>query len=291
MPAWPAVEIVFPAPVTADTPGTVTLQDRVLAGLDGLDIVAIAEPSGDTWHVFFRSDAGRTAAMALLQATNGPGALALRPMDIDDEDWARRSQASLRAIRAGRITIAPPWDAGAPAGDSGGTMVVIEPAMGFGSGHHATTRLCLEALQRLDLHGLRVLDVGTGSGVLALASALLGAARVLGIDVDPDALGNARGNAVLNGNPPAVEFRQADFRQETLLDADVVVANLTGGMLASSAADLARTVVPGGALILSGIAAEERDAVYRAFTDGFRLDWSAEEEGWCCALLRKESSQ
>jgi ribosomal protein L11 methylase PrmA len=62
-------------------------------------------------------------------------------------------------------------------------------------------------------------------------------------------------------------------------------------MLASSAADLARTVVPGGALILSGIAAEERDAVYRAFTDGFRLDWSAEEEGWCCALLRKESSQ
>ena len=286
MPAWPAVEIVFPAPLTPDLPGTATLQDRVLADLDGLDIVAIAEPSGDTWHMFFRNEAGRTAAMTLLQATNLAGALALRPMDVDDEDWARRSQASLRAVRAGRIAVAPPWDADALAGDPGVTTVVIEPAMGFGSGHHATTRLCLLALQRLDLHGLRVLDIGTGSGVLALAAALLGAARVLAIDVDPDALENARGNAVLNGSPPAIEFRQADFRQETHLEAEVVLANLTGGMLASSTSDLARTVAAGGRLVLSGITTEERDAVYRAFAGGFSLDWSAEEDGWCCALFR-----
>jgi ribosomal protein L11 methyltransferase len=286
MPAWPAVEVVFPAPGAADTPGTVTRQDRVLADLDGLDIVAIAEPSADTWHIFFRNEAGRSAAIALLHASDGPGALGLRPMDVDDEDWARRSQSSLRAVRAGRITITPPWDAEVMAGGPGETRVVIEPAMGFGSGHHATTRLCLEALQRLDLRGRRVLDVGTGSGVLALAAAILGAARVLAIDVDPDALANARGNAVLNGSPPAVEFRQADFRQETGLASDVVVANLTGGMLASSASDLARAVVPGGMLVLSGITSEERDAVYRAFTGGFSLDWSAEEDGWCCALLR-----
>jgi ribosomal protein L11 methyltransferase len=289
MPAWPAVEIVFPAPGAADTSATVTRQDRVLADLDGLDIVAIAEPSGDTWHIVFRSEAGRAAAIALLRASNAPAALSLHPMDVEDEDWARRSQASLGAVRAGRITIAPPWDADALAGGPGAAMVVIEPAMGFGSGHHATTRLCLEALQRLDLHGRRVLDVGTGSGVLALAAALLGAARVLAIDVDPDALENARGNAVLNGSPPAVEFRQADFRQEAGLEADVVVANLTGGMLASNASDLARAVVPGGMLVLSGITSEERDAVYRAFAGGFSLDWSAEEEGWCCALLRRNS--
>jgi ribosomal protein L11 methyltransferase len=286
MPAWPAVEIVFPEAGADGTTGTVTRQDRVLADLDGLDIVAIAEPSGGTWHVFFRNEAGRSAAMALLRASDGLGALGLRPMDVDDEDWARRSQSSLRAVRAGRLTIAPPWDAAAMAGGPGETLVVIEPAMGFGSGHHATTRLCLEALQRLDLRGRRVLDVGTGSGVLALAAAVLGAARVLAIDVDPDALGNARGNAALNGSPPAVEFRQVDFREATDLEAEVVVANLTGGMLASSAAELGRTVVPGGMLVLSGITSEEREAVYRAFTGGFSLDWSAEEEGWCCALLR-----
>ena len=122
--------------------------------------------------------------------------------------------------------------------------IVIEPAMGFGSGHHATTRLCLAALQRLDLRGRRVLDIGTGSGVLALAALRLGAAGVVAIDVDPDALENARGNAALNGSPAGVEFRQSDFRQETGLAGDVVLANLTGAMLAAGAASLARTVAP-----------------------------------------------
>jgi ribosomal protein L11 methyltransferase len=288
MPAWPAVEIVFPRSPGADAPGALTLQDRVLADLDGLEIVAIAEQPDDTWQVFFRNEAERAAAIALLHAIQTPGALGLRPIDVDDQDWARRSQASLRAVRAGRVAVAPPWDAGAMAGDPTVMTVVIEPAMGFGSGHHATTRLCLEALQRIDLHGRFVLDVGTGSGVLALAAARLGATKVLGIDIDPDALDNARGNAELNGGPQHVEFRQADFRQGAGFEADVVVANLTGGLLTAGAPDLTRAVAPGGTLILSGITAEERDAVYRAFEAGFRLDWSSEEDAWCCALLRRD---
>jgi ribosomal protein L11 methyltransferase len=290
MATWPAIEIVFPGPGAACEPGTLTLQDRVLADLDGLDLVAISEQPGETWQVFFRSEGERAAAIALLHATNGPGALGLRPVDVDDGDWARRSQESLRAVRAGRIVVAPPWDAGAWADDPAVVTVVIEPAMGFGSGHHATTRLCLDALQRLDLRGRRVLDVGTGSGVLALAAARLGAATVLAIDVDPDALDNARGNADRNGGPRSVEFRQADFRQAPGLEADVVVANLTGGMLAASASDLARTVAPGGTLILSGITSEEREQVLGAFASDFRADWTAEEGGWFCALLRPERS-
>jgi ribosomal protein L11 methyltransferase len=291
MPAWPAIEMVFSGAAATSPPGTLTLQDRVLAELDGLDVVAIAEPSGDTWHVFFRNEEQRAAAIALLQAMPGPGAPDVRPIDVDDEDWARRSQASLRAVRAGRIVVAPPWDADALTADPAVITVVIEPAMGFGSGHHATTRLCLEALQRLDLQGRRVLDVGTGSGVLALAAARLGAAHVLAIDVDPDALENARGNAELNGRPLAVEFRQTDFRQENGIEADVVVANLTGGMLAASVDAVARTVAPGGSLILSGITTEEREMVFPAFEGGFRTEWRAEEGGWCCESLRKDSSQ
>jgi ribosomal protein L11 methyltransferase len=287
MPAWPAVEVVFPGPDAAGAPGTLSLQDRVLADLDGLDIVAIAEQAADTWQVFFRDEPARAAAVALLRATNARSALGLRLLDIDDEDWARRSQASLRTVRAGRIAVTPPWDIDAAADDPDVITVVIEPAMGFGSGHHATTRLCLEALQRLDLRGLRVLDVGTGSGVLALAAARLGASRVLAIDVDPDALANARSNATLNGAPPALEFRQADFRSEPGLQADVVVANLTGGVLAAGALELARTVCGGDALILSGITVEERDSVYAVFAEAFRFDWMAEEDGWCCALLRQ----
>ena len=286
MPAWPAVEIVFPGPGAVGAPEALTMQDRVLADLDGLDIVAISEQPGETWHVFFRSEAERAAAIALLHATNGPGALGLRPIDVDDGDWARRSQASLCAVRVGRLAVAPPWDADAADGDPDAATIIIEPAMGFGSGHHATTRLCLAAIQRLDLRGCRVLDVGTGSGVLALAALRLGAAGVVAIDVDPDALENARGNAALNGGPPAVEFRQSDFRHEPGLAGDVVLANLTGAMLTSGATSLARTVAPGGALILSGITSEERDSVYRVFSDVFSTAWSAEEDGWCCALLR-----
>jgi ribosomal protein L11 methyltransferase len=287
MAAWPAIEIAFPRAEAAAGAVTLSLQDRVLADLDGLEIVAVAEQSGDIWQVFFRTEAERAAALALLHTVQTPAALGLRPIEVDDADWARRSQASLRAVRAGRLAVAPPWDAAAFAGDPDVTTVVIEPAMGFGSGHHATTRLCLEALQQLDLRSRRVLDIGTGSGVLALAAARLGAACVLALDVDPDALENARVNAELNGGPRNVEFRLADFREEPGLEADVVVANLTGGMLAAGAPKLARVVARGGALILSGITVEERDSVYRAFEPGFRRDWSAEEGGWCCALLRK----
>ena len=284
MAAWPAIEIVFPDPVISaiDAP---SVQDRVLADLDGLDIVAIAEQAPDTWRVFFRAEADRAAAMALLHAMPAPSALDLRPVEVDDEDWARRSQASLRTVRAGRIAVAPPWDLESRPDDAGLLTVVIEPAMGFGSGHHATTRLCLEALQRCEIAGSRVLDIGTGSGVLALAAARLGAAGVLGIDIDPDALENARGNAALNGSPPNVEFRQADFRHDPALSGEIVVANLTGGMLMAGAEDLARTVAREGTLILSGITREERDGVYQAFANGFRMAWSAEEDGWCCAML------
>jgi ribosomal protein L11 methyltransferase len=291
MSAWPAIEIAFPGAGAADGAVALSLQDRVLADLDGLGIVAVAEQPGDIWQVFFRTEAERAAALALLHAVRTPAALGLRPIEVEDADWARRSQASLRAVRAGRIAVAPPWDAAAFAGDPDVTTVVIEPAMGFGSGHHATTRLCLEALQRLDLHRRRVLDIGTGSGVLALAAARLGADCVLAVDVDPDALENARGNADLNGGPGSVEFRLADFREEPDLEADVVVANLTGGMLAASARRLAGVVVRGGWLILSGITVEECDSVYRAFETGFRRHWSAEEDGWCCALLQRDGGQ
>jgi len=290
MRSWPALVISFPPPPAGGTP-IPSLQDLVSADFDGLDIVAIVEQPDGAWQVSFRGDAERAAAAAILRAAHPDDGLGVTDVDVGDEDWACRSQASLRTVRAGRIAVAPPWDAGAMAADPAVMTVVIEPAMGFGSGHHATTRLCLEALQRLELQGRRVLDVGTGSGVLALAAARLGAGSVLGIDVDPDALDNARGNAELNGWPQGIEFRQADFRQEAGLEADVVVANLTGGMLEAGAVDLARAVASGGALILSGITTDERDAVYRAFERGFRMDWSAQEDGWCCALLFRDSGR
>ena len=113
--------------------------------------------------------------------------------------------------------------------------IVIEPSRGFGTGHHQSTRLCLVLLQNRNLSGPRVMDVGTGSGVLAIAAAKLGAAFVAAIDNDPDAVENARENIAVNGVEKIVEAHVDDLTTTTVAAADLVTANLTGTLLAQHA--------------------------------------------------------
>ena len=151
--------------------------------------------------------------------------------------------------------------------------------MGFGTGHHATTRLCLAALQTIDLAGKTVLDVGTGSGVLAIAAARLGAREARGIDFDADAIQSARENLEANPEAQNVEFEAVDVRGATLRQADIVLANLTGAALVQAAAMLRAVVAPDGRLVLSGILVHERDEVLAAYAPDEPC-WSDEESGW-----------
>jgi ribosomal protein L11 methyltransferase len=276
MRTWPALEVrVGPDP------------DLLQAALVDYDVAAIDDNAPDVWRVFFHTTDERE------RARHGLASYSPAPVDVDDEDWAARSQASLHAIQVGRIVVAPPWDV--PAASAAGPLtIVVQPSMGFGTGHHATTRLCLDALQRLDLRGRSVLDVGTGSGVLAIAASRLGAHPVVAIDDDADAAQAARENVALNAGT-AVDVRVQDLRAGALGRFDVVLANLTGALLAAAAARLRDLTTPGGHLILSGFMEPEEPAVLTVFSqhrESFKQDTPAalrrrtQEDEWGCVTLQ-----
>jgi ribosomal protein L11 methyltransferase len=254
-----------------------TASDVILARVDDFGPTAIEERD-DSLRIFFSTSAARDDALRDLRAI-GP----VEAVDVPDEDWARRSQQHLAPITVGRITIVPNPESRIPNPDT----IVIVPSMGFGTGHHVTTRLCLEALQKIDLNDALVVDVGTGSGVLAIAADRLGAARALGIDDDPDAIQCARENLDVNPDVHRVDFEVADAMMHELPVADVVTANLTGVLLIRAAASLLSAVRPGGTLILSGLLVHERDEVYGAFAPA-AVVWEREDEGWVCLTLVKK---
>jgi ribosomal protein L11 methyltransferase len=261
----PALRLLF-------TDRTADDRDLATAALLDFDTAAIHELRDTEWLVFFRSSEDRDASIVTLQAYCEPA-----PVDVEADDWARRTQDSLRAIAVGDLIVAPPWDLPETTQGPAPHVIVIEPSMGFGTAHHATTRLCLRALQEIDLRGKRVLDIGTGSGVLAIAAVRLGAREVVAVDNDPDALAAARDNVARNG--VAVDLRVADLQRDRFHSADVVLANLTGAMLACAAAELA-ALARGGTLIVSGLLQAEADAVCAAlapFSSEIRRD---DEEGW-----------
>ncbi|HEX6165011.1 MAG TPA: 50S ribosomal protein L11 methyltransferase [Vicinamibacterales bacterium] len=234
------------------------------------------------WNVCF-NDAGERdrAAEAIREAVP---AMSIEPVDLPDEDWAARSQQSLTAVHAGAFIVAPPWDIPADPGDA--TVIVIEPSMGFGTGHHATTRMCLRLLSEIDVADATVIDLGTGSGVLAMAAALRGARRVDAIDIDQDAIDSAESSARLNTLPDTIAFHVSDFRQSPPPAADLVLANLTGGMLTSSAASIAALVRPHGQVILSGFDHTEVDrvlAAFASFTERQRLS----EDSWIALHMQR----
>jgi ribosomal protein L11 methyltransferase len=262
---WPA--IVVSGLGASDT-------ELIHATLAGHNVAAIDEPSEDQWRVFFGGTADRDAALAALRERFPT--LRLDPLDVADENWAARSQESLRAVQVGRVIVAPPWDAP--------ITIVIRPSMGFGTGHHATTRLCIGALQRISLDRCTVLDVGTGSGVLAIAASRLGAEDVTGIDDDQDAIQSAWDNLSLNPSAQ-VTLIVGDLRATELVAADIIVANLTGGLLIQSAERLRKLTNAHGRLILSGFTTDEEHDVLAAF-GAFSVEHRGEEEGWVCVTLK-----
>ena len=291
--ARPALDVAIPAQSS-------TLPARLDFLLDDLQPIAIEvrDATGSrsglvVQRVHFAAADERDDARCAITRALGPDGVTVRPVDVPDEDWAARSQASLRAIRVGRVVVAPPWDVPAAAEAEGCVVVVIEPSTGFGTGHHASTRLCLLALQAcLDGAGAPrdVLDLGTGSGVLAIAAHMLGAAGIVALDRDPDALANARDNLARNAAGRAVTLRDADVGRLAAPGAAVVTANLSGAVLVRHAARIAQRVRPSGCLIAGGVTAAEEEQVRAAFSATLTPIGRDEEDGWVALTLRRPAA-
>lgn len=249
--------------------------ERLLAEIDDARVTAIDEdPETGATRFFFANAESRDDAATTIRSVDPPAEVSA--VEVSDENWAERSQASITAVRVGTITVAPPWDMPT----DGSTVIVIQPSMGFGTAHHESTRLCLRLLQEIDVNGMSVLDVGTGSGVLAIAARKHGAGMVVAADYDPDAIQSAYENLELNsveeialmlldlGAPEALGVRRFDL----------IFANLTGGMLQRFAAELASRLASGGSIITSGVTAEEEAPVLEAFRDAGLVAASRRQE-------------
>ena len=197
---------------------------------------------------------------------------------IEDKDWEREWMANFHPMRFGqRLWICPSWR---DVPDPSAVNVMLDPGLAFGTGTHPTTALCLSWLDSLDLAGKTVIDFGCGSGILAIAALKLGAAKAIGIDIDPQAIQASRDNAERNGVSDNLTL-YLPHEQPDNLSADVVVANILAGPLRELAPLISVLPKAGGHLGLSGILASQAESVCEAYEQAFVLDPVAEKEEWC----------
>ncbi|PVZ82146.1 50S ribosomal protein L11 methyltransferase [Serratia sp. S1B] len=197
---------------------------------------------------------------------------------LEDKDWEREWMDNFHPMRFGeRLWICPSWR---EVPDPNAVNVMLDPGLAFGTGTHPTTALCLQWLDGLNLNGKTVIDFGCGSGILAIAALKLGAARAIGIDIDPQAIQASRDNAQRNGVSERLELYLPQ-QQPANLQADVVVANILAGPLRELAPIISELVKPNGYLGLSGVLATQADSVAQAYQQQFKLDAVSEREEWC----------
>jgi ribosomal protein L11 methyltransferase len=213
----------------------------------------------------------------------------LRVTERAEEDWANAWKAHYSVHRVGRrVLVKAPWHDYDPAPDE--IVVELDPGMAFGTGLHPSTQLAMIAIEDELKSGDRVLDVGTGSGVLATAAALLGAGAVDGVDIEPVAARSARENANRNGVGAVVHIEQGSVGDGEPFQGqyDVVVANIIARILIELADSLAKAVRPGGTLVLGGIIDVKEAAVRERFNEtGLWLARRETCEDWVSLVLRR----
>ncbi|MGL4885568.1 50S ribosomal protein L11 methyltransferase [Aeromonas veronii] len=239
---------------------------------------------------------GETEVMGLFDAETDPAPtiaffqqifgenIGYKVEQLEDKDWVREWMDHFHPMQFGeRLWICPSWR-DVPNPDA--VNVMLDPGLAFGTGTHPTTALCLQWLDGLDLTGKTVVDFGCGSGILGIAALKLGAARVIGIDIDPQAIQASRDNAARNGVADQIElYLPADQPQD--VEADVVVANILAGPLRELAPLIAGHGKAGSLMALSGVLESQAPELETIYGQWFEMDPTAVKEEWCRLSGRK----
>ena len=205
---------------------------------------------------------------------------------VNEEDWANNWKQYYHTQRIGkRIVVTPSWEEYTPSGDD--VQMRLDPGMAFGTGTHDTTRLCLELLEEVVTPETRILDVGTGSGILSVGGVLLGAPSALGVDIDPVAVKVANENAEINEVSDKTEFVCGDLTDKVHGKFEIVTANIVADVIIRLLSTVKNYLLKGGVLIVSGIIDTRADEVENACHEaGFVTEKRLDHGGWVAIKLR-----
>lgn len=227
-----------------------------------------------------------------------PGSIIISVKDVNDDDWANNWKQYFKPLRvSSQLTIKPTWEEYTPQ-NADEKIIELDPGMAFGTGTHPTTTLCLRALEGIIHDGDDVIDVGTGSGILAIGACLLGASRVLALDLDPVAVTIAGENVTLNNLEEKITVVESDLLSVITkgvglelgitVPVRVVVANILAEVILLFPDDVYQALQPGGYFIASGIYKNKEQVVREGLlAAGFEIEETAREEDWIAFVARK----
>jgi len=270
---------------------------EAIGASEALDLptAAATEQADGSWlvEVYFEEAPDEAALNALIAEVLGGDAPSVAARPLPDEDWVAKSLEGLKPVRAGRFLVHGSHDRDKI--EPGDIAIEIEAGEAFGTGHHGTTAGCLAEIDRLcSAQDFRsILDLGTGTGVLAIAVAKAFGKPVLATDIDPVATRVTLENAALNGVGDLIEAATAEGFDDPVFAAhapfDLVIANILAGPLIALAGDVVRHLDPaGGTIVLSGLLVAQGPAVTEAYeAEGLRLVRSGEQEGWLTLTLAR----
>ena len=206
----------------------------------------------------------------------------------DDQEWLYKWQEYFKPTKVSdRIVVKPTWEEYEAKDNE--LIVEIDPGMAFGTGIHETTSMCIQALEKYLGAGQTVLDVGCGSGILSIAAARLGAQAALGIEIDTDAVENAKRNVDQNGLSDTIQIRYGDLTKGVDYKADIVVANLMAELVMMLTPDVCKHLNPNGIYITSGILNEKEKMVSESIRNaGFEIIETLHKNDWCAIVARRK---